>query len=301
MSRSLRPNTASSAGTVTRSDIDGTTLPLGRSKCAISIGLPPRARISSTVGLIRSIRVASVTVPFSTGTLISTRTSTRLPSRSMSSSVFQPIAAVSSCESAPVMARRPRAVNRPPLAIAPVAPRPVPKPTKEHHMAEITDPENTILMELKDGTVTIELMPKIAPEHCARMKELARAGAYDNVAFHRVIDGFMAQTGDVEHANMEKDYNPRRAGTGGSDLPDLKAEFSKIPHDRGTLGAARSQNPNSANSQFFINFKDNHFLNGQYTVYGRVISGMEHVDAITRGEPPANPDRMISVRVASDA
>ena len=168
-------------------------------------------------------------------------------------------------------------------------------------MAEIKDPENTILMELKDGTVTIELLPDIAPLHCARMKELARAGAYDNVAFHRVIEGFMAQTGDVQHANMEKDYNPRMAGTGSSDLPDLKAEFSGIPHDRGTLGAARSQNPNSANSQFFINFKDNHFLNRQYTVYGRVIAGMEHVDAIARGEPPANPDRMISVKVAADA
>jgi len=165
----------------------------------------------------------------------------------------------------------------------------------------MADPENTILIELKDGTVTIELMPDIAPDHCARMKELAREGAYDNVAFHRVIEGFMAQTGDVEHANMEKDYNPRRAGTGSSDKPDLKAEFSRIPHDRGTLGAARSQNPNSANSQFFINFGDNHFLNGQYTVYGRVTKGMEHVDAITRGEPPANPDRMISVRVAADA
>ena len=168
-------------------------------------------------------------------------------------------------------------------------------------MAEIKDPENTVLIELKDGTVTIELMPDIAPGHCERMKELARSGQYDNVAFHRVIDGFMAQTGDVANANMEKDYNPGRAGTGGSDLPDLKAEFSRIPHDRGTIGAARSQNPNSANSQFFINFSDNHFLNGQYTVYGRVISGMEHVDAITKGEPPANPDRMISVKVAADA
>ncbi|WP_375172668.1 peptidylprolyl isomerase [Pseudooceanicola sp.] len=168
-------------------------------------------------------------------------------------------------------------------------------------MAEIKDPENTILVELKGGTVTIELLPDVAPKHAERMKELARAGAYDNVAFHRVIDGFMAQTGDVQHANMEKDYNPRMAGTGGSDMPDLPAEFSKLPHDRGTLGAARSQNPNSANSQFFINFSDNHFLNGQYTVYGRVTSGMEHVDAITRGEPPANPDRMISVKVAADA
>ena len=168
-------------------------------------------------------------------------------------------------------------------------------------MAEIKDTENTSSIQLKDGPVTIELLPDVAPKHAERMKELARAGAYDNVAFHRVIDGFMAQTGDVEHANMEKDYNPRRAGTGGSDLPDLPAEFSKLPHDRGTLGAARSQNPNSANSQFFINFKDNHFLNGQYTVYGRVIDGMDLVDKIVKGEPPASPDRMISVKVAADA
>lgn len=168
-------------------------------------------------------------------------------------------------------------------------------------MAEIKDPENTILMELKDGTVTIELLPDVAPKHVERMKELARAGAYDNVCFHRVIDGFMAQTGDVEHGDMEDGFDIRRAGTGGSDKPDLPAEFSKLPHDRGTIGAARSQNPNSANSQFFINFTDNNFLNGQYTVYGRVTSGMEHVDAITRGEPPASPDRMISVKVAADA
>ena len=168
-------------------------------------------------------------------------------------------------------------------------------------MAEIKDPENTIIIELKDGPVVIELLKDVAPGHAERMKELARAGAYDNVAFHRVIDGFMAQTGDVQHGNMEKDYNPRMAGTGGSEKPDLPAEFSRVPHARGTLGAARSQNPNSANSQFFINFKDNDFLNGQYTVYGQVIAGMEHVDAITRGEPPANPDRMISVKVAADA
>ncbi len=167
-------------------------------------------------------------------------------------------------------------------------------------MADIKDPENTIIIELKDGPVVIELLPDVAPKHTARMKELARAGKYDNVAFHRVIEGFMAQTGDVEHANMEARYNPGRAGTGGSDLPDLPAEFSKLPHERGTIGAARSQNPNSANSQFFINFKDNSFLNGQYTVYGRVLSGMEHVDKIARGEPPANPDRMISVKVAAD-
>ncbi|NNE51995.1 MAG: peptidylprolyl isomerase [Sulfitobacter sp.] len=168
-------------------------------------------------------------------------------------------------------------------------------------MADIKDPENTILMELKGGTVTIQLLPDVAPKHVERMKELARAGKYDNVAFHRVIDGFMAQTGDVEHGNMEDGFNLRMAGTGGSDLGNVPAEFSKVPHERGSLGAARSANPDSANSQFFINFKDNAFLNGQYTVYGQVVSGMEHVDALTRGEPPAEPDRMISVKVAADA
>ncbi len=165
-------------------------------------------------------------------------------------------------------------------------------------MADYKDPENTILIELKDGTVVIELLPDVAPEHSTRMKELARAGQYDGVVFHRVIEGFMAQTGDVQHGRAGGDL--RRAGTGGSELPDLPAEFSKLPHDRGTLGAARSQNPNSANAQFFINFSDNHFLNGQYTVYGRVVSGMEFVDKVTRGEPPANPDQMISVKVAAD-
>ncbi len=166
-------------------------------------------------------------------------------------------------------------------------------------MAEIKDPENTIIIELKDGRVLIELLPDVAPGHCARMKELAREGAYDDVVFHRVIDGFMAQTGDVEHGKAGGTTS--RAGTGGSDKPDLKAEFSGLPHDRGTLGAARSGSPDSANSQFFINFGDNHFLNRQYTVYGRVIEGMDHVDAIVRGEPPANPDKMISVKVAADA
>ena len=168
-------------------------------------------------------------------------------------------------------------------------------------MAEAKDPENTILVELKDGTVVIELLNDIAPGHCDRMKSLARSGAYDNVCFHRVIDGFMAQTGDVKNGNMERDFALRSAGTGGSELPNLKAEFSGIPHDRGTIGAARSQDPDSANSQFFINYSDNHFLNRQYTVYGRVIEGMDHVDAIVRGEPPESPDRMISVKVAADA
>ncbi len=169
-------------------------------------------------------------------------------------------------------------------------------------MAEISDPENTLLIELKDGgVVVVEMLPDVAPKHVERIKALARAGAYDNVAFHRVIDGFMAQTGDVEHGDMEDGFNLRRAGTGGSDQPDLPAEFSKLPFDRGVLGMARSQNPNSGNSQFFFMFDEGHFLNGQYTVWGRVSSGMEHVDAITRGEPPSTPDRMVSVRVAGDA
>jgi len=164
------------------------------------------------------------------------------------------------------------------------------------------DPENTILMELSTGgTVVIRLLPDVAPAHAERMKELARAGAYDGVVFHRVIQGFMAQSGDVQFGNADRGLDMRRVGTGGSDLPNLPAEFSATPHDRGTLGAARTNDPNSANSQFFINFGANHFLNGQYTVYGVVIEGMEHVDAIARGEPPANPDRMIRVQVAADA
>ena len=167
-------------------------------------------------------------------------------------------------------------------------------------MADITDPENTIIITLKDGEVVIKLLPDVAPKHSERMKALARAKAYDNVCFHRVINGFMAQTGDVENGNMENNFNLRRAGTGGSEHPDLPAEFSKLPHGRGSIGAARSSSPNSANSQFFINFTDNDFLNGQYTVYGQVISGMDHVDKIAKGEPPANPDRMITVRVAAD-
>ena len=167
-------------------------------------------------------------------------------------------------------------------------------------MAEIKDPENTIIIELESGPVTVELLPDVAPAHVARIKELAREGAYDGVVFHRVIEGFMAQTGDVKNGRGES-LNVSLAGTGGSDKPDLPAEFSKLPFDRGTLGAARSSNPNSANSQFFIMFDDGHFLNGQYTVYGRVIDGMEHVDKIAKGEPPADPDRMLSVKVAADA
>ena len=169
-------------------------------------------------------------------------------------------------------------------------------------MADIKDPENTILMELKDGTVTIELLPDVAPKHVERMKELVRSGAYDNVAFHRVIDGFMAQTGDVANGNMEKDFNIGRAGTGGSDMPDLPSEFSKVPHARGSIGAARSASPNSANSQFFIMLEEGHFLNNQYTVLGRVIDGMPNVDNIKKGSRAANgavddPDKMISVKM----
>lgn len=169
-------------------------------------------------------------------------------------------------------------------------------------MADFKDLENGIIITLKDGDVKIDLLPDVAPKHVERMKELARAGKYDGVVFHRVIDGFMAQTGDVANGNKNGDnFNIRMAGTGGSDMGNVPAEFSKVPHARGSIGAARSQDPNSANSQFFINFSDNDFLNGQYTVYGQVIEGMEHVDAITRGEPPADPDLMISVKVAADA
>jgi peptidylprolyl isomerase len=167
-------------------------------------------------------------------------------------------------------------------------------------MAEIRDPENTLVISLKGGDVVIEMLPDVAPKHVEQIKALARGGEYDNVAFHRVIDGFMAQTGDVANGDMEDGFDIRRAGTGGSDRPNLPAEFSKLPFDRGMVGMARSQNPNSANSQFFIMFGDGHFLNGQYTVWGRVTSGMEHVDAITRGEPPSSPDRMQRVQVAAD-
>ena len=167
-------------------------------------------------------------------------------------------------------------------------------------MAEIRDPENTLVIRLKGGDVVIEMLPDVAPRHVEQIKALAREGAYDNVAFHRVIDGFMAQTGDVANGDMEDRFDIRRAGTGGSSRPNLPAEFSKLPFDRGVVGMARSQNPNSANSQFFIMFDNGHFLNGQYTVWGRVIDGMAHVDAITRGEPPSSPDRMHRVRVATD-
>lgn len=162
------------------------------------------------------------------------------------------------------------------------------------------DSENTLTITLKDGDVVIELLPDVAPQHVERIKTLANDGAYDGVVFHRVIDGFMAQTGDVEHGKAGG--NLGRAGTGGSAYPDLPAEFSRVPFDRGTVGMARSQNPNSANSQFFIMFEEGSFLNGQYTVFGQVVSGMEHVDAIKKGDQARNgsvvdPDQMITVRV----
>ena len=151
------------------------------------------------------------------------------------------------------------------------------------------DKENTLYIDLKDGRVVIEMRPDLAPKHVAQIKKLAREGKYDGVPFHRVIEGFMAQTGD-----------PTGTGTGGSGKGNVMAEFNKKPFVRGAVGAARSQNPNSADSQFFICFADAPFLNGQYTVWGNVIEGMENVDKIAVGEPPANPTKMTKVRLQSD-
>ena len=162
--------------------------------------------------------------------------------------------------------------------------------------------ENIMILKLKDGDVKIELFDDKAPNHVKRIKELADKGKYDNVVFHRVIDGFMAQTGDVQFGNSSSnDFDLRRAGMGGSDLPDLKQEFSNLPHDRGTLSMARSSDPNSANSQFFICFKPAPFLDKQYTVFGKVIDGMEFVDKIKRGDEKNNgsvtdPDKIISFK-----
>ncbi|MDX3924921.1 MAG: peptidylprolyl isomerase [Shinella sp.] len=169
-------------------------------------------------------------------------------------------------------------------------------------MAEIKDPENTIIMETSKGRVVIALRPDLAPGHVARIKELSREGAYDGVVFHRVIEDFMAQTGDVQYGKTGgKDFNPGRAGMGGSDKPDLKAEFSAENHVRGTCSMARSQMPNSANSQFFICFTDAPWLNKQYSVWGQVIEGMETIDKIKRGEPVRDPDTIVSMKVAADA
>ena len=162
--------------------------------------------------------------------------------------------------------------------------------------------ENTMILKLKDGEVKIELFPDVAPGHVKRIKELANSGKYNGVVFHRVIDGFMAQTGDVQFGNTDsKEFDLNRAGMGGSDLPDLKAEFNNLPHERGTLSMARSQNPDSANSQFFICFQPAPFLDRQYTVFGKVISGMEFVDKIKRGDSNNNgavtdPDKIISFK-----
>ena len=164
-------------------------------------------------------------------------------------------------------------------------------------MATYKDPENTLLIETTKGPVVIAMRPDLAPNHVAHIKKLARDGAYDGVVFHRVIDGFMAQTGDVKFG---KGDNTSRAGTGGSDYPNLKQEFSAEPHVRGVASMARSQNPDSANSQFFIVFDDARFLDRQYTVWGKVLEGMENVDKIKRGEPVQNPDKMVSVKVAAD-
>ena len=153
--------------------------------------------------------------------------------------------------------------------------------------------EDLIYLELKDGQVTIETRPDLAPNHVARIKELVAEGFYDGIVFHRVIDGFMAQTGD-----------PRGDGTGGSDKPDLKAEFSKANHGRGAVSMARAQNPDSANSQFFICFADASFLDGQYTIWGQVIEGMEHIDKIKRGDGPngsvSNPDKIIKMHLGKN-
>ena len=152
------------------------------------------------------------------------------------------------------------------------------------------DPENTIVMTLESGPVTIKLRPDLAPLHAARIKELAREGFYDGVVFHRVIPGFMAQGGD-----------PTGTGTSGSDKPNLPAEFSKEKHVRGVCSMARTANPDSANSQFFICFDDANFLNGQYTVWGEVTEGMELIDGLPKGEPPRNPGKIVSMKVAADA
>ncbi len=156
--------------------------------------------------------------------------------------------------------------------------------------AGAADLENQLYLETAHGRVVIELRPELAPKHVEQIKTLTRQGFYDGIVFHRVIDGFMAQTGD-----------PTGTGTGGSELPDIPAEFSDAKFERGTVGMARSQNPNSANSQFFINFVETPFLNGQYTIWGQVVEGMEHVDAIQKGEPPADPDKIIKMQVAADA
>ena len=162
--------------------------------------------------------------------------------------------------------------------------------------------ENIMILKLKDGEVKIELFSDVAPNHVERFKSLAQKGLYDGVVFHRVIDGFMAQSGDVKFGNSNsKDFNLSLAGTGGSNMPDLKSEFSDLPHDRGVLSAARSADPNSANSQFFICFQPAPHLDRQYTVFGKVVKGMEFIDKIKKGEGPngsvRSPDKIISLKL----
>jgi len=158
--------------------------------------------------------------------------------------------------------------------------------------------KDTIHMSLKDGIVVIETRPDLAPKHVAQIKQLIKEGSYNGVVFHRVIEGFMAQTGDVEFGNSTNDkFNLSRAGTGGSTLPDIPAEFSNTNHGKGTISMARAQNPNSANSQFFICFNDCSFLDGEYSVWGQVIEGMNYIDNITKGEPPQNPDKIINMEI----
>ena len=162
--------------------------------------------------------------------------------------------------------------------------------------------ENIMILKLKTGNVKIELFEDVAPKHVERIKKLANDGLYNNVVFHRVIDGFMAQTGDVKFGNSSsKDFDLRKAGMGGSDLPDLPSEFNDLPHEKGTLSMARSSDPNSANSQFFICFQPAPFLDRNYTVFGKVIEGMEHVDKIKKGDSNNNgavtdPDLIISFK-----
>ena len=161
--------------------------------------------------------------------------------------------------------------------------------------------ENTMILKLKYGEVEIELYPEKAPNHVKRFKKISDEGRYDNVVFHRVIDGFMAQTGDIKFGNISSpDFNLNLAGTGGSELPDLKAEFSDIAHTRGTLSAARSSDPNSANSQFFICLDSAPHLDRQYSAFGKVIKGMEFIDMIKKGDPNSgsvrDPDKIISLR-----
>ena len=160
--------------------------------------------------------------------------------------------------------------------------------------------ENIMILKLKDGDVKIELFPDFAPKHVERIKQLAKEGSYDNVVFHRVIEGFMAQTGDVEYGNSNSEnFDLKRAGTGGSTYPDLKAEFSELPHERGTLSMARSAHPNSANSQFFICLESVPHLDRQYTVFGKVVKGMEFVDLIKKGTGSngevSDPDKIITL------